>query len=116
MPSYTVKSVIQWTRRQGQKKKFLYEERITAWTADSLDKAIELAESEAKTYASKEGFEALDLFQGFSLFDEVDFIQQGSEIFSLLRESDLDSNPYLDTFFDTGTERQTDYSPTTQKN
>ncbi len=113
MPSYSVRSVIRWAPRPDQSKKFIYEERITAWNAESLDAAIELAESEATAYAEDRGFEALDLFQGYWLFDEIDLLPQGSEIFSLLRESDLDCDEYLDVFFDTGSERQADYIPTT---
>jgi len=30
----------------------------------------------------------------------------GVEVFSLLRESDLPPEPYIDSFFDTGTERE----------
>ena len=63
--------------------------------------------------AEDKGFEALDLFQGYWLFDEIDLIPQGSELFSLLRESNLDPEPYLDAFFDTGHERQADDIPTT---
>ena len=113
MPSYSVRSVIRWAPRPDQAKKFIYEERITAWNAESLDGAIELAEAEANAYAEDKGFEALDLFQGYWLFDEIDLIPQGSELFSLLRESNLDPEPYLDAFFDTGHERQADDIPTT---
>lgn len=105
MPTYTVRSVIRWAPRPDQVKKFLYEERITAWNAVSLDAAIEEAEKDAKDYADDRA-EALDLFQGFWLFDEVDLIPQSTEVFSLLRESNLEPSVYLDTFFDTGTERQ----------
>jgi hypothetical protein len=31
---------------------------------------------------------------------------EGCEIFSLVRQSDLEPGPYLDTFFDTGREQQ----------
>jgi hypothetical protein len=31
---------------------------------------------------------------------------QGAEIFSLLRDSELEPDEYLDAFFDTGTERE----------
>jgi hypothetical protein len=112
MPSYSVRSVIRWAPRQDQSKKFIYEERITAWNAESLHAAIELAESEAKEYAEDIGSEALDLFQGYWLDDEIGLIPQGTEIFSLLRESDLDDDAYLDAFFDTGSERQANHIPT----
>lgn len=97
--------VIRWAPRPDQTKRFLYEERITAWNADSFEAAIVEAEKEAHEYAD-EGSEPLDLFQGFWLFDEVNLIPQGVEVFSLLRESDLDPSDYLDAFFDTGAERQ----------
>lgn len=109
MPTYTVRMVIQWVPRPDQEKKFLYEERITAWNTDSLDAAIDEAEKEASEYA-EEGSQVLDLFQGYWLFDEVNLIPQGTEVFSLLRESDLEPSDYLDSFFDTGTEHQGVYS------
>lgn len=60
-----------------------------------------------------EGAEALDLYQGYWLFDEVNLIPQGTEVFSLLRDSDLEPSEYLDTFFDTGCEHQGEYDPET---
>lgn len=83
----------------------VYEERVTLWRAISLDHAIELAEQEAASYAAvmDAGDEYLGLAQAYELADEPG---HGSEVFSLLRESDLDREAYLDTFFDTGTERQ----------
>lgn len=83
----------------------IYEERITLWRARSGDHAIELAEEEAGEYAAllEAGVEYLGLAQSYRLADEPG---HGSEVFSLLRESELDREAYLDTFFDTGTERQ----------
>ena len=109
MPAYSVRGIIRWSKREDQAKRHVYEERITAWNAPSLDEAIELAEADAKRYADQEGFEALDLFQGYWLFDSIERIDDGTEVFSLLRESDLDSAEYLDAFFDTGNEREGTY-------
>jgi hypothetical protein len=88
----------------------IYEERITLWRAPSVDHAIELAEDEAASYAAvmdarvmDAGDEYLGLAQAYELVDDPG---HGSEVFSLLRESELDAEAYLDTFFDTGTERQ----------
>lgn len=105
--------VIRWAPRSDQGKRFLYEERITAWNTDTLESAIDEAEKEAHEYAD-EGAEALDLFQCYWLFDDVNLIPQGTEVFSLLRESDLEPSAYLDAFFDTGAERQGQYSPLSQ--
>jgi hypothetical protein len=108
MPTYSVRTITRWSPRHNQKLKYLYEERITAWNANSLDEAIDLAEKEVSEYAKNEN-KALDLFQVYWLFDEIGLIPQGTELFSLLRESDLNDKEYIDTYFDTGFEHQGEY-------
>lgn len=110
VPTYTVRTVIRWAKRPEQARKFLYEERITAWNAESIEAAIDEAGKEAREYAGDDS-EALDLFQGYQLFDEIGLLPQGAEVFSLLRESDMEPSAYLDAFFDTGEERQAGYDP-----
>ena len=80
----------------------LYEERITLWQATSLEEAIALAEAEALEYAG-EMDEYLEIAQAYQLYDEPG---HGVEVFSLMRTSRLEPDEYLDTFFDTGDERQ----------
>jgi len=65
---------------------------------------MELARNELEEYADKED-EPLDLFQAFWLYDEISIPEQGMEVFSLMRDSDLPPREYLDSFFDTGSER-----------
>ena len=79
----------------------LYEERITLWQAGSSEEAIALAEQEAAEYAEDDD-EYLELAQAFELYDDPG---HGAEVFSLMRTSPLEPDAYLDTFFDTGTER-----------
>lgn len=83
----------------------IYEERLTLWQAESLGGAIELAEQEAAEYVNVlDGRnQYLGLAQAYELPDPP---THGAEVFSLLRESTLDREAYLDAFFDTGTERQ----------
>lgn len=84
-----------------------YEERITLWRAANMDEAIEKAEREALSYAGAiddAPDEYLGLAQGYALFDSPD--HDGAEVFSLIRDSVLEPNAYLDTFFDTGHEHQ----------
>ncbi|MGJ8640590.1 MAG: hypothetical protein ACSHYA_14470 [Opitutaceae bacterium] len=111
MATYSVRSVLEWTGRNEIRKKHLYEERITVWNAESLDEAIALAEKEEAEYihcesSKKEAMVSLSFYQAYWAYEEVDLRKQGLEIFSLLRESDLEPDDYLDAFFDTGTERQ----------
>jgi hypothetical protein len=81
-----------------------YEERITVWKADSYDAAIRKAEFEAADYAETNELIYLGLAQGFWIFGN--HITEGTEVFSLVRMSDLKTDDYLDTFYDSGQERQ----------
>jgi hypothetical protein len=96
---YTVRCLFGTEREKG----FVYEERLTLWCTDSFDNAIELAEKEAAVYAAASQLEYLDLAQVCKLPGHP---TSGAEVFSLVRDSTLSSDDYLDAFFDTGTERQ----------
>jgi len=92
---------------EGTDESILYEERVTLWRAESVDAAVTLAEDEAREYAAVlPPAEYLGLAQSYELADTPG---HGAEVFSLVRESQLLATPYLDTFFDTGTERQTHF-------
>jgi hypothetical protein len=95
---YSVRCVFRSVSDAGS----IYEERLTLWQAGNLDQAIALAEEEAAVYAQKESLEHLGLAQAFELAGAP---STGVEVFSLMRESDLDPDDYLDQFFDTGRER-----------
>jgi hypothetical protein len=81
-----------------------YEERITLWEAESLDDAIAMAETEAAAYARRLDSEYLEIAQAYWIGPSRP--AHGSEAFSLMRDSELEPDEYLDTFFDTGQERQ----------
>ena len=108
MPTFSVRSVLRWSRHSDQRKKYVYEERITLWNAPTIEEAIDLAEHDAEEYAGPTA-KRCGLLQGFWLFDELRLKEQGIEVFSLLRESDLAPKAYLRTFFDTGFEKQGHY-------
>jgi len=96
---YTVRCLFGSARGEG----FTYEERMTLWYTDSFDDAISLAEKEAATYAAAAKVDYLDLAQVCLLPGHP---TSGAEVFSLVRDSELATDDYLDSFFDTGTERQ----------
>ena len=82
-----------------------YEERITLWRANSSDEAIAKAEAEAEAYAAvieEAPSEYLGLGQSYALADSA--TEDGAEVFSLIRDSNLDAERYIDTFFETGDE------------
>jgi len=76
------------------------------WLASSAEQAIERAEAEAIEYAGaieQSPGTYLGLAQSYRLIGTP---SDGAEVFSLMRHSELGPDDYLDTFFDTGAERQ----------
>ncbi|WP_182046274.1 hypothetical protein [Curtobacterium sp. ME26] len=63
--------------------------------ADDFALAIARAEDEAARYAVDVDAEYLGLAQAFALVDDPD---DGAEVFSLMRDSDLPPDEYLDAF------------------
>lgn len=64
---------------------------------------MSVAEAEARAYAGEcPGREYLDYVDVFHLFE--DQVGHGTEVFSLMRRSELSPEEYLSTFFDTGQE------------
>ncbi|MFJ4776371.1 hypothetical protein [Streptomyces sp. NPDC088762] len=98
---YAVRCVFQWDAGESTP----YEERLTLWQATSMDEAIARAESEAHTYAGENGHHYLELAQCYRLATPGR-PGDGDEVFSLLRDSPLDGQAYLDRYFDTGQEHQ----------
>jgi hypothetical protein len=102
-PWYAVRCIIRFSDDGATST---YEERITLWRAPTADEAIEMAEAEAADYAeANEHAEYTGFAQSFNLFVGTS-VGHGDEVFSLMRDSDLDTEEYLDTFFDTGAEHQ----------
>lgn len=83
-----------------------YEERITIWNRNADAAAIDAARAEAERYAeSLDDARVLDVFQSYRMFDPP---EDGAEVFSLIRSSELESEEYVDRFLSTGDEFQTD--------
>jgi hypothetical protein len=115
---YGVRHVVKWggIHENGS----AYEELVTIWNANSFDEAVSHAAREAGRYASEalEDGVVLDLWQGFMIADPdvqgadddevAPFQGSGTKVFSLISESDLPEKEYLDRFFDTGTEHNSD--------
>ncbi|MFJ4621011.1 hypothetical protein [Streptomyces sp. NPDC088812] len=76
---------------------------MTLWRANSLDEAIARAESEALEYC--EGLHEVDFVEFSEAFRMDGEPGEGSEVFSLMRESTLEPGDYVRQFFATGQER-----------
>jgi hypothetical protein len=101
---YGAKTVYLVERNTVAESENLFEERIIVLQADSFDNAIAEAEDEALAYANSDsGVKYLGYVNVFKLFDNN--IEHRTEVFSLMRDSSLDPEEYLDHYFNTGKER-----------
>lgn len=102
---YGARSVYEVVGRGSQENGTrLFEERIVLVKASSIDEAIEVAEKEAIAYANEDsGFVYLGYINVYKLADTS--IKNKTEVYSLMRESSLAPQEYIDRFFDTGIER-----------
>lgn len=81
----------------------LYEERVSVWESDDGAAAIGLARDEAASYADPPAGEVLDGFaQVYAMSSPP---TDGVVVFSATRASNLRPDEYLDSFYDTGSER-----------
>jgi len=83
-----------------------FEERVTLWRARDEAAAVVAAREDAELYAGMMSARVLDVAQAYPVID--DDLGVGSEVFSLMRESDLDAEAYVARFFVTGGERPAD--------
>jgi hypothetical protein len=103
------RSIVQWPGLPTEQES--YEERITIWCATSFTEAIAMAEAESVEYAAANELEDLGITQVFEMSTKVKMPSKaanGVEVFSLIRDSVLQPDEYLNAFFDTGSERQRD--------
>ncbi len=104
MEWFGAKTLYEHTDRQEADGSNLFEERIVLILADNFDDAILKSEVEGNDYAYDDsGIKYLGYVNVFKLFDSE--IADKTEVFSLMRSSQLKSNEYINTFFDTGKER-----------
>lgn len=83
----------------------VYEERIVVLRAQSLDQAITRAEAAAAKYVrGLKGCKYIGFVDVFHMYEAR--IEEGTEVFSLMRDSRLKPKQYLDRFYDSGKERR----------
>ena len=76
--------------------------------ARSFDEAIAKAEADAEEYAADLGEKTQYLGEADAYHLALNEIEEGSEIFSLMRTSGLGPKDYVSRFFRTGAERARD--------
>ncbi len=84
----------------------LFEERIVVLRAGSFDEALERAAVEGAAYATAVGCVYTGYVSVFEMVEET--LGDGAEVFSLMRDSDLAAEDYIDRFYTTGDERSDD--------
>jgi len=101
---YAAKTVSKHYCIEDGTPKTLFEERVVLLQATNFDDAIAKGETEAQEYCR-----ALSDVVYTKYIDVyrlcADTVGHGTEVFSLMRESDLSDKDYLDRFYDDGKER-----------
>lgn len=99
-PWYGVRLIYRLTGRTQP----AYEERIIIVRAESAENAIAQAELHSKEYES-DTTTYIGYAMAFHIFDECGAaLSAGTEVFSLIRYSDLSPDDYLNRYHDTGNE------------
>lgn len=101
---YAAKTIYKHHRVEDGTPKTVFEERVVLLQAADFDAAIANAEAEAAEYCGTGSDTVyLGFVDVFHLFDET--VGHATEVYSLMRESDLADKDYLDHFYDDGKER-----------
>jgi hypothetical protein len=100
-PWYAAKCIFRHSGLQPERKGFVYEERVLIVRASDFPEAQAKAEAEARRYAAN-GIEYLGYIDVYHLPAET--LEDGVEVYSLMRSSKLQPREYLNRFHDTGAE------------
>ena len=101
---YAAKSVYRHHSVSDGSGQGTFEERVVLLRASNVEDAIARAETEAMAYCGADGgITYLNFVDVFHLIDDI--VGDGTEIYSLVRESDLSDDGYLERFYDSGSER-----------
>jgi hypothetical protein len=85
----------------------VYEERVVVFLAEDFGNALAKAEVEAARYAAQfEDVEDLGYFTVYDMTEES--IRDGTEVFSLMRDSQMPPQDFLDRYHDRQSERASD--------
>jgi hypothetical protein len=105
-PWYAARCVFKHTNLKAlRRRKNVYEERIVLVRARSFDEAFRKAEREAKKYArGTAGITYIRFVEAYHLFGRR--VGDGSEVFSLMRSSDLTSRAFVARYLRDGSEHR----------
>jgi hypothetical protein len=102
---YAAKTIYKSHFVEDGRQTTVFEERVVLFRAADFDDTIAKAEAEAAEYCRAiSGTEYLGFMDVYLVGDET--IGHGTEVYSLMRVSDLSSKDYLDQFYDDGKERR----------
>lgn len=109
-PWYSVKCIfrhdklVQNLNLSEEKGKTMYEERIVLFRANSFEEAIALGEAEARQYAERDStLYYTGFIDAYHLFERE--FASGSEVYSLMRQSNRATEEFIDHYYNDGTER-----------
>lgn len=104
-PWYGVKCIFLHHDLKIRNGKNNYEERVILVHADSFEEAIKKAELEAAEYCKDldNEVEYLEFCNAFRIGEDI--VEDGTELYSLITESELEAKEYINAHHDTGGEK-----------
>ena len=103
MKLFSIRSLFSHPTRREDLDSMLYEERVTLWFSENLNKAVKKAEAEALVYGNEAGALWHGVMDSFQLFDED--VKDGIEVWFEMRDSRFNADQYRDTFIMTNRDR-----------
>ena len=100
---YSVKIIFRHENLSDTKNTKIYEEKVIVLRAHSLEEAMNAGKKEGKRYSKLLGdVKYVGYVAAYRLC--VETIEEGTEVYSLMRKSKLSKRQFIDRYYDDGTE------------
>lgn len=106
---FGAKSVTRFDRPSNSEGHPVFEERVVVLSAKGQDEAVGIAEAEAIQYAKEHKGSYLEWVSVYEAKESTLTFEGVQEIYSIMRHDDSSNDDYLDYFYDTGSERTTNF-------
>ena len=100
---YGIKCLVEHSGLSGEPGLLVYEERIVIFRASGFDQAIERAEREVADYAQRNGARYIGYCNAYKI--DAPAIEDGTEVYSLMREVPLSPGEFITRYYDDGTDK-----------
>ena len=98
---YGIKCLVEHSGLSDEPGSHVYEERVVIFRAPDFDRAIERDEQEVVAYARLNGARYIGYSNAYKI--EAPMIEDGTEVYSVMREMPLSPGDFITRYYDDGT-------------